>query len=432
MPATIISFLLVLMFVSPDTALGDKVEDIFSKAGEYTVKIKSELRIPFIEDTKGSSSGAGFVVDKKRGWIMTNAHVANYSPSEVTVAFREGEYSKAHRLYVDPYIDVAILKIPDGERLQQSRNAPLDCGDMPAVGHPVGAYGHPWGLWYTGTRGIISGKTSKFGEEVLQTDAPINVGNSGGPLISLRTGKIVGINAASIGEKDDQSTNFAVPMKHACRILKLLQAGQDPSPPDLRALFLEHLDDQGKLVVARIYPSPETIDLRRGDVITGVKGVPGGTVRNEGELIHMLRGRLQSVQLEINRNGTGRVLSGRILPVDRVTDRRGVYFSGVLFAETGYRDATEMDAPISIHHVEPGTSAEANEIRAWDLLYSIDGKPVEDLDALFTRVSVAQTQKQKVILILKRVSGLGDQAFDYLVRELAVEDLKWIGKSAGH
>ena len=115
MPAITISFLLGLIFVFPNTALGDKVEDIFSKAGEYTVKIKSELRIPFMEDIKGSSSGAGFVVDKERGWIMTNAHVANYSPSEVTLAFREGDYSKAQTLYVDPYIDVAILKIPDGE-----------------------------------------------------------------------------------------------------------------------------------------------------------------------------------------------------------------------------------------------------------------------------------------------------------------------------
>ena len=70
----------------------------------------------------------------------------------------------------------------------------MDCGTIPAVGHPVGAFGHPEDLRFTGTRGIISGFTSKFGEDRLQTDAPINPGNSGGPLISLETGKVVGIN----------------------------------------------------------------------------------------------------------------------------------------------------------------------------------------------------------------------------------------------
>ena len=81
-------------------------------------------------------------------------------------------------------------------------NAPtLDCGTMPPVAHSVGAFGHPWGFRFTGTRGITSAVTTRLGPNMLQTDAPINEGNSGGPLISLETGKVVGINTAKIKEE---------------------------------------------------------------------------------------------------------------------------------------------------------------------------------------------------------------------------------------
>ena len=94
-------------------------------------------------------------------------------------------------------------------------DAELDCESEPGTGHPVGAFGHPWGLDYTGTRGIISGRTAKLGGEMLQTDAPINQGNSGGPLISLLNGKIVGINTAKVNKPRDEDSNLVVPIAQA-------------------------------------------------------------------------------------------------------------------------------------------------------------------------------------------------------------------------
>lgn len=83
-----------------------------------------------------------------------------------------------------PYLDLAVLKLAEEQRagLEAAR---LDCGELPPVGRPVGAFGHPWGLTYTATRGIVSGVTAQFEGELLQIDAPINGGNSGGPLLSL-------------------------------------------------------------------------------------------------------------------------------------------------------------------------------------------------------------------------------------------------------
>src|SRR3970282_1943953 len=125
-----------------------------------------------------------------------NAHVVARAPSLVHVSFRGGEYLPAIKRYVDPVIDLAVLEIPAKHRPARLPAATLDCSQMAAIGHVVGAFGHPWNLSYPGTRGIISGITSKFAGmlEMLQTDAPINPGNSGGPLMSLKRGKGAGID----------------------------------------------------------------------------------------------------------------------------------------------------------------------------------------------------------------------------------------------
>lgn len=83
----------------------------------------------------------------------------------------------------------------------------------------------------TCTRGITPTVTMRLGVNMLQKGVPINEGNSGGPLISLETGQVVGINTAKVKEESVEGLCFAVPMLYACTILDLLRAGCDPSPP---------------------------------------------------------------------------------------------------------------------------------------------------------------------------------------------------------
>lgn len=71
---------LVTGLLAAGSAVGDDAEGIFEHALNYTVQVRTSVPLAFINDDQGVSSGAGFVVDKKRGWIMTNAHVASYSP----------------------------------------------------------------------------------------------------------------------------------------------------------------------------------------------------------------------------------------------------------------------------------------------------------------------------------------------------------------
>jgi S1-C subfamily serine protease len=360
---------------------------------------------------------------------MTNAHVTAKSPSHVRVRFQRGEYYEATKVYIDPYLDLAILELEESQR-EGLEAAELDCQEFPPIGHPVGAFGHPWNLPYTGTRGIISGVTSRMGTELLQTDAPINGGNSGGPLISLRTGKIVGLSTSSINSDDDQNTNFAVPMKYACRVLRLLQAGKDPSPPRLSTLFYEDLDDEGKLTVAQTYLGDDAVSLEIGDTIISVGGV-SGEIRNEGQLVHALRGRLHEVTLEIIRSGSQMTVAGRLKPASRVMERNGVYAAGVLFALMNLRDNREVNIaqPMMVHSVEDGTMGDSLGIAEWDMLVSVNGRPVKSLKDLYVRLDVAERDDKPVVFVFKRWSSERDRVYDYMEQSMEIHDLEFVGPS---
>jgi serine protease DegQ len=419
------------VFAGVAPAQAENSEAVFKKAPGYTVQIRTVVEMPFADDEQGSGLGSGFVVDAKRGWVMTNAHVAARSPSQIRIAFRGEEYRPASKVYVDPYLDLAILQLSDEQRGALTA-AKLDCGAMPSMGHPVGAFGHPWGLYYTGTRGIVSGVTARFRGEMLQTDAPINGGNSGGPLISLETGKIVGINTSSMASEKDQNTNFAVPMKYACRVLKLLQAGKDPSPPVLSTVFLRDIDDRGELVVAETYLGEDTLTLKAGDLITGVAGV-AGEIENEGQLVHALRGRLDRVGLIVIRDGGEITVTGRLNAAGHIVERQGVYVAGLLFAPAGFRDDNELNlkSPLIVHSVEWGSLGESLEIEKWDLLVRVNGQPVQGLADLYQRLDEAGAAGKPVSLVFKRWSGKRDHVYDYVERTVAIEELEFVNGGEG-
>ncbi|MBI4190790.1 MAG: trypsin-like peptidase domain-containing protein [Betaproteobacteria bacterium] len=409
-------------------ARADTSEEIFRNALKYTVQIKTTVPVPFDGDRKGSGFGAGFLVDAARGWVMTNAHVVSRSPSRVELAFHGQDFSEAVKIYVDPYLDLALIRVNERVDTRGVDPPQLDCGGLPLVGHPVGAFGHPWRLQFTGTRGIISGVTAKYRTELLQTDAPINAGNSGGPLISLGSGRIVGINTASI--RGAQNTNFAVAMKYACRILQLLRDGRDPSPPDLGLVYFQDVDSRKVLKVARSYAASGALQLQPGDVIKEVVGI-ADRIENETQLLHALRGRFDTSGIKVLRNSQELVINASKPPMPRVLAQRGVYASGVLFGPVTFRDADEIRVRgFMVHHVEPGSIGESQEVGKSDLLEAIDGEKVEDFDQLFKRLSDAQSKGGGVQFTFKRVSS-NDTMFSYTQRSLTIRDLRIIGPQKG-
>ncbi|MCP4701187.1 MAG: trypsin-like serine protease [Gammaproteobacteria bacterium] len=407
-------------------------EEVFTDALSYTVKVRTRVEHAFLGEYKGSFNGAGFLVDAERAWIMTNAHVASLSPSYVSVNFyKGGDYQAVKKLYVDPYLDLAILEIPPGKMPENAKPAVLECEKKPGVGHPVGAFGHPWNLSFTGTRGIISGITSKVGirgGDLLQTDAPINRGNSGGPLISMETAKVVGINSATVNSSENQNTNFAVQMKDACHMLRLLQEGKDPSPPALPLLFLLDLYDRHELVVATTHLDKDLIDLQTGDIIREVIGVPG-RIHNEGQWIDALRGRLGGFKLKVDRKGEEMILSGKLRPAKRITELRGIFFSGIMLAPLNVRDWPELGLPrLIVNDVETGSIGQNEGIDKLDFLVSVDKRTFAGIDALYEYLSGIQEKQGNAVIKVKRSSDFSDRIYDYIERPLAVEELKYIGE----
>ena len=211
------------------------VEPIFAAARSYTAYVRTRIEMPYIEDEQAAQIGAAFLVDRERGWLLTNGHVTGRSPGTVEVAFIDGRARAARPIYIDPYLDVAVLEVANRAGPARPRQPPW-----------TAARSRPWAIRSapSATRrtcaspapaGIISGFTARFGEDRLQTDAPINPGNSGGPLISLETGKVVGINTDQLAGDKVQNANFAVLARQACHILDLLRAGQGPDAAGPRA-----------------------------------------------------------------------------------------------------------------------------------------------------------------------------------------------------
>jgi S1-C subfamily serine protease len=180
---------------------------------------------------QGSATGAGFVLDNS-GRILTNAHVID-NAQKVTVTFSDNHTSDAQVVGRDSSTDIALLKVdPSGVSLH-----PLALGNSQGlqVGDPVLAIGNPLGLDRTLTTGVVSALGRHIDapngfsiENAIQTDAQLNPGNSGGPLLDTR-GQVVGINAqvAGGGQSGQPASGigFAIPIDAAKKIIPQIQSG---------------------------------------------------------------------------------------------------------------------------------------------------------------------------------------------------------------
>jgi S1-C subfamily serine protease len=189
-----------------------------------------------------TAQGSGFVIDTE-GRILTNAHVVE-GATTVRVEFEDGVSAKATVLGRDELYDLAVIKVD----VPTSELHPLPLGTVNSVqvGDPVVAIGNPFGYAQTVTAGIISAKgrilqspegNGRIIPGALQTDASINHGNSGGPLID-RHGDVIGINAqiadpSVTGTNANAGVGFAIPIDLAKRALGNLEQGKPASHPYL-------------------------------------------------------------------------------------------------------------------------------------------------------------------------------------------------------
>tara|TARA_Y100001934_G_C12366487_1_gene783786 strand:+ start:1725 stop:3143 length:1419 start_codon:yes stop_codon:yes gene_type:complete len=381
-------------------------EQIFQDARSYTVKVKSSVEYPIYPDVRGTRTGAGFLIDQDQGLIITNRHVSGIFPRKLQVMFDDQEYVDSSILYIDQVLDIAILKIPPSYIPKTSRKAKLNCKKYPDVGDEVGAFGHPFSLSFSGTRGIVSSIRNDSGHSWIQTDAAINSGNSGGPLIDLRSGKIVGVNTASYSKSVSEGVSFAIPMVHVCRIIRKYKFGEDPSVPYIPVSFSARPNHDAGLIVSYIFnDQPVSWPLQYGDEVIGVfEDGFQEIVSNEGALLHALRGLKNQTTLKVIRDGFEVYVEIPLKLRNSPLKKRGLHFSGVVATEFDYRD-NELINPgnyLRINHVRSGSDGRLAGLRQWDYIVGIDNSSINDIDSLCTYLKNAELEKTNIRLLVSR------------------------------
>jgi S1-C subfamily serine protease len=205
------------------------IPDLFEKASPAVVMITGKSVNPYrLRDRISRVLGSGFIIDKD-GLILTNSHVV-FGLQSLTVTLDDGSMVPGKLVGADPIFDIAAIQIPK----PKSGTLPtVRLGDSDSLrpGEDVIAIGNPLGLDQTVTRGIVSAVNRilpetplSLTEPLIQTDAPINPGSSGGPLLN-RCGEVVGINSAIV--PDAQNIGFSIPINLAKSILpSLLKDGR--------------------------------------------------------------------------------------------------------------------------------------------------------------------------------------------------------------
>ena len=342
---------------SASAALFDEqvVQEIYRRVSPAVVEIRIDRRGG--DSFTRLGSGSGFLIDDQ-GHIVTNNHVIQ-DADRVRVNFQNGESVEAEILGTNPGNDLALLKV-DSAVLEGIEPLALGDSSQALPGQMAIAIGSPFGLDGSVTVGVISGVGRTLDSDiarpiagVLQTDALIGPGNSGGPLLNS-SGEVLGINTAirvSSGGLEFRtvsrsSIGFAVPINTLADLLPRLKEGQVIKPPwlgisamSLEPLLVESLDlpaDRGVYVTQVIPDSPaEQAGLLAsgndfllrptgdGDIIAAVDGVP---VDSMAALITLLNERLpgDGIALKVIRDGEEievLVTLGE-WPEDRVVSRR--------------------------------------------------------------------------------------------------------------
>ena len=279
----------------------------------YREKVLSRYRDPFfsffprvyIEERLHNFGGSGLIVSKD-GYVLTNDHVVRTRrPDRITVSLIDGRNFEAEYVDSDLSFDLALLRIK-GEELPV---APQGKSDDILVGEWVIAIGNPFNLGGSVSAGVVSAVNRDFPEpgdsykylDMIQTDAAINQGNSGGPLVNAM-GEVIGINSFIFTENDQSvgsiGIGFAIPIGTARNFVEEVRKHGKVRTPwfgarlqSLSKLLAEYLDlatTNGALVVDVQVESPAYVaGLKRGDVIVEIDGE---TIADRPHAISLLRG----------------------------------------------------------------------------------------------------------------------------------------------
>jgi len=356
--------------------------------------------------------GSGVVVTND-GYILTNNHVVD-GADKIHVDLTDGRSLDAKVIGTDKPSDLALVKVT----ATNLSTAPLGNSDSAQVGDVVLAIGNPLGVGQTVTMGIVSAKGRSTGsgdgernyQDFLQTDAPINHGNSGGALVNTK-GEVIGINAEMLSPVDANiGIGFAIPSNMARRVMDDLRKDGRVRRAQLGVLVQPVTSDLadglglkrvGGAVISNITPdsAADRAGLKRGDVIQSFNGQPVNDVNS-------LRNHVADAQpgsnasVVIVRDGAEKTISVKL-------DEADVSRRSARGAEPASTDKAALGIGVErgpkglvITQVNPDSRAADAGLQQGDVIQEVNRQPVGSVEDL--RAAVRKTTDRPVLLLVER------------------------------
>ena len=373
----------------------------------------------FYQNPNSSSLGSGFIIDAK-GYIVTNHHLIK-GADEISVKLSDNREFEAKLIGSDPKTDLALLKVSDKNRFPF-----VEFGDASKskVGDWVIAIGNPFGLGGTVTTGIISSKGrdinadgSGLVDDYLQTDAAINMGNSGGPMFDIN-GKVIGVNTAIFSNSGSNiGIGFAIPSNTVQHIISDLKSHgkvsrgflnitiQEINPQIAEAMNLD--TEEGVLVVE--------VDSKGAGHKAGLK--PGDVIVKVGDTRIVNSRKLQItiadspvgslIKLTVLRHGKTKELGCTLTAADKEPAKMGepnqTVNSAEIFKIKGIEFANDTKGVV-VKRITP--DAKWRGLKRGDIILSVNQSPIasiKDFEEIYK--NAVKLDKKHIVLFIKRQNG---------------------------
>ena len=377
------------------------------------------------QEYRRTSLGSGVIIDGKKGFVLTNAHVIGRATA-ITVTLQDERSFAADIVGSDPDSDLAVLRITSKTPLPE---VPMGASDDLMIGETVIAIGNPFGFSHSVTTGVISAvnRSIRTEEQVfrdfIQIDASINPGNSGGPLLNIN-GELIGINTAIYAKA--QGIGFAIPINTAERIVndlinfgEVIQAWMGLSVQDLDPKLADYLnapEGRGVAVHNVFAGSPaERAGVKSGDIILSLDKTPVGSIDDyDGVMDRIRAGGTVDLTLWRDRQQLTTSLKTTVFP-ESLALPLAKQLLGITIADidAGSRQQYRIlaDEGVVITEIRPHTDLDRIGIRPGDVIRQVDEMNIAGSDA-FKKAVVKYRRKKSVVIVIQR----GHQAYTINIR----------------